>query len=125
MVETVIYSWWETTGQPNFENQIKFLRSKSGKVLRIDHTYKAVKSLGVSTPIKKKSIEKTDSAQNADSGQDPSQKSDIHQKSDTDHQPNWKSKKKKKKPKYNWVNKSYFWVLMKLRFQLELPYFWY
>ena len=109
MVETVIYSWWETTGQPNFENQIKFLRSKSGKVLRIDHTYKAVKSLGVSTPIKKKSVEqKTDSAHNADSGQDPSQKSDTTQKSDSHHQPNRKSKTKKKKPKYNWVN-NYFW----------------
>jgi len=46
-VQNVVIHWWETVGYQELHKQLKFIRQTRGTILRCDHTYKCVNSLGV------------------------------------------------------------------------------
>lgn len=52
LVTNILLYWWCTTGSELLNKQLKQLRQQSGKILRCDHTYKAVSTLGVSHAAK-------------------------------------------------------------------------
>jgi hypothetical protein len=45
-IQTLVYHWWQCFGEPALQEQFQQIRQNSGTVLRCDHTYKCVSTLG-------------------------------------------------------------------------------
>ena len=51
-VQTIVEHWWKVEGNLMLTAQLEELRRSTGYVLRMDHTYKAVSSIGIYTDSK-------------------------------------------------------------------------
>ena len=45
-IQNLVHHWWQTFGEPTLQEQLQHVRQIHGTVLRCDHTYKCVSTLG-------------------------------------------------------------------------------
>ena len=46
-IQKIVHHWWQTVGYSALQSQMNRLRRYHGTILRCDHTYKCVSTLGV------------------------------------------------------------------------------